>query len=944
MSIRGGVLAGLLLLLTSLPAFSQTEEELHFGIYADREPAIVADKYQALNDYLSSELPDHKVIMHILSGKALQEAVRNNRLDLLLLNPNLFEVIRHEHSLTGAVATLEKTRNDIPTHSLGGVIFTLAESKKTQTLQDLQNKTIAIPSRTNTGAYRVPLYELKKEKIDTGSIRFIETGTNDSVVEAVLNKQAQVGFVRTGILEEFYANQRLTPEQIKIIHKQNLPSFPYIVSTALYPEWPFVVMSHVPSDIQRQVIAALFQLNKTHPAAQKADIAGFIPPLSYLPLQKMLQELRLYPYDQIPEVTPYDIFEQYKYPVASLILALFLLTVTLAWVSRLNLHLKEAISTVQKQQRTLHELVSGTRAGTWEWHIQSGEVTFNERWAEMLGYTLRELEPLSIQTWEDLVHPEDLKKSEALLKKHFKGESDHYECEARMRHKDGHWIWVYDSGRVHKWAADGSPQIISGTHVDITHIKEKERLLRLTAQRDEAMLQLPAVADKLSDHDLMRVALEKVEALTESSISFVHLIHDETEIELLAWSKDTVENHCHAEFKRHYPVAQAGIWADAIRTQSPVVINDYPNYEHKSFMPEGHAPLKRFASVPVIENQQVVMIAGIGNKAGDYTDTDIETLQLLSNEIWRLVQRKKNQLRLEQAANVFNTAQEGILITDKNGHIQEANQAFSRITGYSLEEIKGHTPSLFSSGKHSADFYKKMWKSLTIKGHWSGEIWNRRKNGEIYPQKIAISSNKDTNGHILQYIALLSDITSEKQHLQELEHLAHHDKLTGLPNRSLLSDRINQALKRCERNRLDQAVVFIDLDGFKAVNDRHGHDAGDELLKTLAGRFKENLREEDTIARLGGDEFVALIIDLPNVKELERILERLLTAAHKPVQFADQRLNVSASLGAYVYNHPETSSSRPDADQLLREADQAMYQAKMQGKNRYVITQSPFAT
>jgi len=223
-----------------------------------------------------------------------------------------------------------------------------------------------------------------------------------------------------------------------------------------------------------------------------------------------------------------------------------------------------------------------------------------------------------------------------------------------------------------------------------------------------------------------------------------------------------------------------------------------------------------------------------------------------------------------------------------------------------------------------------MWKGLQEKGHWYGEIWNRRKNGEIYAEILTISSVRDNTGKITNYVAIFSDITRIKEHQSELEHIAHYDVLTNLPNRTLLADRLTQAMVKCQRSQHSLSVVFLDLDGFKAVNDTYGHDVGDELLIIISQRMKEALREGDTLARFGGDEFVAVLADLGKVEDCEPVLERVLHAASEPVMIGEEVLQVSASIGVTLY--PQDGA---DADLLMRHADQAMYVAKQAGKNRY---------
>lgn len=300
---------------------------------------------------------------------------------------------------------------------------------------------------------------------------------------------------------------------------------------------------------------------------------------------------------------------------------------------------------------------------------------------------------------------------------------------------------------------------------------------------------------------------------------------------------------------------------------------------------------------------------------------------------------KSVQDRLQLAQSVFVNSREGISITDAKGTILDVNEAFSRITGYSREEALGRNPRMLQSGRQSPEFYATMWRTLISKGYWSGEVWNRRKNGEVYAEILNIGAVHDATGKTVNYVALFSDITTLKEHQSELEHLAHFDTLTGLPNRLLLSDRLNQCMSQCQRDGRSLTVVSLDLDNIKAINDNYGHTVGDTLLIEVANRMKAALRERDTLARIGGDEFVAVIVDQQQSVDSLPVLERLLQAAAAPIEIrleseddnaAMLTLQVSASLGVTFY--PQDAV---DAGQLLRHADQAMFAAKQAGKNRY---------
>ncbi len=293
---------------------------------------------------------------------------------------------------------------------------------------------------------------------------------------------------------------------------------------------------------------------------------------------------------------------------------------------------------------------------------------------------------------------------------------------------------------------------------------------------------------------------------------------------------------------------------------------------------------------------------------------------------------KLAEARLKLAASVFTHAREGIFITDADGIVVDINQTLCEITGYGREESVGKPSRFLAAGPHAAEFFESVWRLLRERGDWYGEIRNRRKNGETYVATLTISAVQDSDGQVMNYVALLTDITLMKAHEQRLEHIAHYDALTGLPNRVLLADRLRQAMAQSQRRDRALAVAYLDLDGFKPVNDSHGHNIGDKLLITVAERMKEALRSGDTLARIGGDEFVAVLVDLERQRDCELVLERLLAAAANPAHIDGLALQVSVSIGVTLY--PQDGA---DADMLLRHADQAMYSAKQAGKNRYQL-------
>jgi diguanylate cyclase (GGDEF)-like protein/PAS domain S-box-containing protein len=312
------------------------------------------------------------------------------------------------------------------------------------------------------------------------------------------------------------------------------------------------------------------------------------------------------------------------------------------------------------------------------------------------------------------------------------------------------------------------------------------------------------------------------------------------------------------------------------------------------------------------------------------TEAHLAVIEQTANMASIAIEKKQAEEKLRRAASVFTHTHEGIIITDGSGSITEVNDAFCSITGYAPKDVIGEHPRIFRSDRQSPEFYAEIGDTLLTQGYWHGEVWNCRKNGEIYLERLTISAENNADGLLQHYISLITDITLMKEHHTQLKRMAHTDALTNLPNRVLLTDRLNQSMVQCQRRNQSLAVAFMDLDGFKVVNDRHGHNVGDELLIKVAQRMKEALREGDTLARIGGDEFIAVMVDLENIEDSKPVLKRLLKAASDPVYLGEAVMQVSASIGVSFY-----PQNQADADLLVRHADHAMYIAKQAGKNSY---------
>jgi diguanylate cyclase (GGDEF)-like protein/PAS domain S-box-containing protein len=285
---------------------------------------------------------------------------------------------------------------------------------------------------------------------------------------------------------------------------------------------------------------------------------------------------------------------------------------------------------------------------------------------------------------------------------------------------------------------------------------------------------------------------------------------------------------------------------------------------------------------------------------------------------------------LSIADSLFNNSSEGICITDAHERIVEVNPTLCSLTGYAKEELLGNTPKMFCSGLQSDEFYAEMWKSLKSSGQWRGELWNRHRSGSLYASRLNISAICDDEGKVTHYLCIQADITAAKVYQQRLEKNANYDDLTGLPNRLLLMDRVHQAMAQAQRTGLLLAICYLDLDGFKAINDSYGHEAGDQALIEGARRMARSVRTGDTVARVGGDEFVILLWGLKDRDECDQTLSRVVAdiASIQSLGPLDVALTVSIGVSLFPVDGTDVSS-------LMAQADSAMYQSKAAGGSQW---------
>ncbi len=376
----------------------------------------------------------------------------------------------------------------------------------------------------------------------------------------------------------------------------------------------------------------------------------------------------------------------------------------------------------------------------------------------------------------------------------------------------------------------------------------------------------------------------------------------------------------------------------AFNSNTAVCSNDYPDDVHLQTFEYGEwrtlateLKLRQFAAIPVRVDKQVWGTLCLGANRGrvDFLSM-VELFTRLGDVLGVKIEKRRHEIRLEDSLKrlrltekVFASTQEGILITDANERIIYANDALTRITGYTAAELTGKTPRMFKSGSHDRYFYQRLWSSVHHTGRWQGEIWNRRKNGELIPVIISISALADEAGQISHYVGVSTDITDLKAKEAHLRQLAASDFLTGLPNRYALEQHLQTALPRAARHKRGLALAILDLDLFKPVNDAHGHAAGDQILRELAVRLKASLRDADFLARLGGDEFVMVLEEILEKKDLDQVLNRIREAVDKPFVIDQANVQIKASIGVALH-----AAGAPQKNDLLRDADMALYSVK----------------
>ena len=526
-------------------------------------------------------------------------------------------------------------------------------------------------------------------------------------------------------------------------------------------------------------------------------------------------------------------------------------------------------------------LVQASQEGIWEWDLVSNATYYSSQWARLLGYQSEQLSPC-IQVWEQAIHPDDREAVDQALQAHLEGKQAIYESVHRLRHRAGHYIWVLERGLVDHSANRQPPQRLLVCSLDISSQKQAEQGIRESEQRYRGLIEMSPDA-----------------ILVQSDTRILYANPAAAEIFAAPHARELIGREVTA-----LNLPSQNYWSEV----QPKLLHALIEY-----------PLTRLDGVSFIAEATASAVNYLGSQATQVIVRDI-------------TQRKHQEQMMELAHTVFRASSEALMITDKDNRIIEVNPAFTKITGYSRAEALGKNPAFLSSGQQGPEFYQQMWRSICSLGTWSGEIQNLKKSGELYVEWLSIATITDTHNNIVQHVAVFSDITERKQAEELIQWQANYDGLTSLPNRSLFRERLQYTLVQSLRKGGQFALLFIDLDRFKLVNDTMGHEVGDLLLQETAQRLVDVVRESDTVARLGGDEFTIILPEIQTADDAVVVARHVLETLTQPFTLEGKQVYISASIGLTFY--PEDGR---DSQTLIKHADVAMYRAKEAGRSGYAL-------
>lgn len=584
---------------------------------------------------------------------------------------------------------------------------------------------------------------------------------------------------------------------------------------------------------------------------------------------------------------------------------------------------EERTQTIQRTLRHTELALRTARQSWFEMDIDSGEIWVGDEYPIILDYAPDEFNP-TLSTLKEEVHPDDIEHLLKMLNECAETENT-TEMEFRRRTQSGYWLWLHAIAEVVDMGNDRKHVI--GVITDISRRKHTEIL-------DLARISvLEQLVNNVPLSDIFNSIIEMIENTSRGALCSILLL-DEQRKHLHLGAAPSLPDFFNDAVEGLEIGEGVGTCGTAAFLKERVIVENISSHPYwEPFLDLAkQANLEACWSEPIINRHGDVLgtFAIYHARPTIPTKQDLEVINFAARLVMLAMEKTETDDRLRLLSRVFEKADEGIMVTDQDARIVDINPKFSEITGFTKQEALNQNPNILKSDKHDTHFYRELLRNLRDHGSWRGEIWNRKKDGELYIAQLTISSIRNPSGETTHYVGIFSDITQLKHQQQALETMAYHDVLTQLPNRVLLTDRFHQATARCNRTGTLLAICFLDLDNFKQINDRYGHSVGDQMLIQVSERILHCIRDEDTASRLGGDEFAILIGDIHSVDECREVLSRIHQKICEPFLIEGHELNVTASSGITMYPDDQV-----DIDTLLRHADQAMYRVKLGGKNSF---------
>lgn len=901
-----------LLLLCCLACSASAEQAvLRFGVMAHSTDLKTRMQYAPLADYLSTALAPMKAELVFLSPDQLSVRQVSYQADFLLADPYVYQMLKANRYLQPPLLSQVSLLPGGELAQLGGTMICMKDNPRCD-LTQLSDAQIASSGDYSLSGYAAQRLELQQLGIQLDARRLRHLHSGQEVLEQVLDKFVDIGFVRSGTLEDLTKQDSETAALLSVLNPQQLANVPFVSSTRLYPEWPVLAMPGVPPELQEKLIPALLQFNDF--ARQHQLSYGFSAPADYSGIEYALQQVQLPPFSPVAAPSAFHWFHQYLNYLLVTLGLLMLVAATFLVLRRHNLLQHETIAQLTHANQELqlndqqhHAALNSSKQLLFiKLDIQGRILGCNNYALKLLGTGFDQATNVFLPDW--IQQPQQRAALVPALHKlqSEPGLTESLELSLQLSSRE---IVHLDADLSLLPGAPSDKPAFALIGTDVSRRKAIKQKLQKSVQRlDQLLEQSPAVILAFEPKSM------QLNYISPNCFT-LHLKSAHDILRTPDWLQSTIAvEHKTAidEQFRH--------WVES--NYSGVLKYSYPLQRGQA------ASLYRDVTDPSYSQLWIeTQLCAVRDDDGNLVEIIGSQIDVTDNQL--------SQMKRELAASVFTQAREGIFITNNQGTILDLNSSFCRITGYSETEALGRQIGMLGGNLAEESYQQKLRKKLISDGFWEGELQGRRKSGESMVLSFTLSAVRDAERNVQHFVALFSDITQQKAQEEKLRFIAHYDSLTGLPNRLLLTDRIEQSMSQAKRKKSKMAVIFIDLDGFKAVNDSLGHEAGDYLLIELANRMRTAMRENDTLARLGGDEFIALITELAAPEDAVPFADRLLAAAGKPVQIGQNTVRVSASIGITVFPQPEAA----DAACLLRQADLAMYHAKRQGKNQYSFWQ-----